>query len=135
MAIEWNTQHTHTEQIRQVHTQAVALYGGFPNAPKDYSHQKHHIYDKTGIEGKAEGVDKQQFEPSAHFYDTGHDSVQHGSHQCKTAGQGHQRATGICLGITAEIIYQHKRGQAKQVKQVDTDAETRQIGNENKPAV
>ena len=135
MAVEGNSEHTHAEQIRKVHAQAVALDCGFPNAPQHNTHQKYHIDDHSGVEGKSECVDKEQFEPSAHLYNTRHNAVKHCRHQGKTAGKGNQRASGVGIGITAEIIYQHKCRQTKQVKQVYADTKTRQIGYENEPAV
>ena len=41
----------------------------------------------------------------------------------------------LALGHFLIVIYQHDGGQAEQVQQVDADAEARQVGNQDEPAV
>ena len=91
--------------------------------------------DDTRVEGHAQRVDEEQFEPAAHFHDTRHDAVEYGCYQYARSEQCQQGASGIGVGYFLVVVYQYDGGQAEQVQQVHADTQTGQVGNENQPAI
>ena len=91
--------------------------------------------DDTRVEGHAQRVDEEQFEPAAHFHDTRHDAVEYGCYQYARSEQCQQGTFCIGIGHLLVVIHQYDGGQAEQVQQVHADTQTGQVGDENQPAV
>ena len=107
----------------------------FRRYPDEAGCQQDDIYDDTRVEGHAQRVDEEQFEPAAHFHDTRHDAVEYGCYQYARSEQCQQGASGIGVGYFLVVVYQYDGGQAEQVQQVHADGKSRQVGDENQPTV
>ena len=135
VSVERDTQHGDSEYERECHTCLVAFGIAFVDTPDEAGCQQDDIYDDTRVEGHAQRVDEEQFEPAAHFHDTRHDAVEYGCYQYARSEQCQQGASGIGVGYFLVVVYQYDGGQAEQVQQVHADTQTGQVGNENQPAI
>ena len=135
MSVERNTQHGDGEHERERHACLVAFGVAFVDTPDEAGCQQDDVHDDTRVEGHAQRVDKEQFEPSAHFHDARHDAVEYGCYQYARSQQCQQGAFGIGVGHFLIVIHQYDGRQAEQVQQVHADAQAGQVGDKNQPAV
>ena len=135
MSVERDAQHGDGQDERNGHTHFVFLRIALVHAPDEAGGQQDDVDDDARVERHAQRVDEQQFEPSAHLHDARHDAVEHHGYQHGRADERQQRAFRIGVGHFLIIVHQHDGGQTEQVQQVDADAEARQIGNQDEPAV
>ena len=135
MPVEGDAQQGDAQHEGQGHAQLVAVLVALVDAPYQRGGQYEHVDQYARVERHAQRVDEQQLEPSAHLHDARHHPVEHHGHQHGRAQQRQERAFGVGAGHFFVVIYQHDGGQAKQVQQVNADAEARQVGDEHQPAV
>ena len=135
MSVERDAEHGDGQQEGEVHAGAALLVVAFVDAPDDGGCQQGDVDDHAGVERHSEGVDEQQFEPAAHFYDAGYDAVEHRCHQYHRSGECQQGAFSVGARHFLVVVYQYDGRQAEQVEQVHTDAEACEISDEDDPAV
>ena len=90
MSVEGDTQHGNGEYERECHARLALLGVAFVYTPDEAAGQQDDVDDDAAVEGHAQRVDEEQFEPAAHFHDAGYDAVEHGSHQDARGKQGKQ---------------------------------------------
>ena len=105
------------------------------DGPNHGGHEEDDVYDDTGVERTAEGVDEEQFKPAAHGDDAGHHAVEHEGDDGKRQQEYKQRPLHVGIGILAVVEHQHDGGDAEQVEQVHADRQTCHVGDEHQPAV
>ena len=135
VAVEGDAQHSHAQQEGHRHADAALLSDGLPNGPQHCASEQGNVDDDAGVEGHTQGVDKEQLEPSAHLDDAWHDAIEHGGNEHSAACQREQCALGGGILHLAVVEDEHEGRQAEQVEQMHADAETREVGDEDEPAV
>ena len=135
MSVERDAQHGDGEQEGQRGTQGALFGVALVDSPDEARRQQDDVDHHARVEGHSQGVDEEQFEPSAHFYDARHDTVEHGCHEYTRGKECQQGAFGIGVGHLLIVIYQHDGGQAEQVQQMHADTQTGEVGDKNQPAV
>ena len=106
-----------------------------PDGPEYHCHQHDDIDDEAAVERQAQCVHKQQLEPSTHLHNARYNAVEHGSHEDKRADECVDGALERGALGTLIIVNKHERRQAEEVEQVHADAEAREVGDEDEPAV
>ena len=135
MTIEGNTQQGHAQEVGHVAAHEAAAYSTLPDGPQHHTYQDDEVDDETGVEPEAQLVDEKQFKPAPDLDDAGHNAVEY-HHDEDTADQKRQERTlEVGSGELAVVVDEHQGRKAQQVEQVDTDAQTRHVGNEDEPAV
>ena len=135
IAVEGDTQHAHTQQVGERHTRTALLFDGFPDAPKHNANEQGDIDDDACVERHVEGVDEEEFEPSANLYDAGNDAVQDSCDEQSASCQPQKCALQSGILNLSVVEYEHESRQAEQVQQVNADAQASQVGDEDEPAV
>ena len=133
MTIEGNTQHGDSQEECCVLTFLIQVVVGLIDGPDDDADEQEDIDNLARIERHAQDVDEQQFEPTAHLYDTWNDAIKNGSQDDYRQEQGKERTFQIALGVVggelAIVVNQYDGWQTEQVQQVDTNGEARHIHN------
>ena len=133
-AVERNAQHAHTGEIKRHGAHPIALERR-PQGGADYADQHEDVDDHTTVERQSQHIDEEKLEPSAHFHDAGHDTIEYGGHQHNAEAECHQRTFEVGIGGFLIIIDQNDGRQAQQIEQVHTDGQTGEVENQHNPAI
>ena len=106
---------------------------GEPQRAEEHHKQSHSVDTETDIYGQTEGVDTQTVKPSTNSGGVGDDkrvdSEEEGSrNRCRI-----DNALGGHLRILLEVVDEDQSGDSQQVKDVDTNRQTHQVGNQHQP--
>ena len=131
---EGDTQQRYRQHIEHV-GQYAAGCGGGPDGGEHHGDEQQDIDDEAGVEAKAQHVDKEQFKPTAHLHDAGHDAIEHGYDEQHGHAEGGQRTFGVGLRLLVVVIDQDDGRQAQQVEQVHADGQTGEVEDKHQIAV
>ena len=131
---EGDTQQRHRQYIEHVGQRAAGCGGG-PDGGEHHGDEQQDIDDEAGVEAKAQHVDKEQFKPTAHLHDAGHDAIEHGHDEQHGHAEGGQRTFGVGLRLLVVVIDQDDGRQAQQVEQVHADGQAGEVEDKHQIAV
>ena len=134
IADEGDAQQGHAQEVEHHDAGAILLRGGL-DGEEHHGDKNQQIDNQTRVEGQADGVDEEIFKFAAHFHDARHEAVEHGHYQQGADAQSAERTLELGIRVLLEIVHQGDGGQAKQVEQVDANAEARQVEDKHEPAV
>ena len=135
MSVERNTQQCHRECKHYCNALLAFAFLCKIYTVDECACKDNDIYYQSGVEWQVKNIYKQQFKPSAHFHNSGDNSVKEYCHYNSRNCQSQQRAFEVCLRIFLVIYHQYYGWDTEQVEQVYSDRESHKVCYEHQPAV
>ena len=128
-------QHYHKHRQSNGISQNLAVFKRPPRPISEAAHQQQYKSDDARIIRQTESIDEKQIEIRADINGLRYNEIQHYRQYHHRQRQSQQNALGILAVILSIIIHKHNCWYHEQIEQVNTDAQTHQISDEDKPTV